>query len=237
MNCGIYSILNLENGKIYVGQSIDIIRRFKAHLNSLRKNKHYNIYLQRAFNKYGEKSFEFNVLEYCTKEQLNNNEKWWINYFKSTLKEKGYNNESGGNSNYNISEETRKKMSNAQKGEKHPMYGKKGKLSPNYGKKLSLETRKKISKNHAHLTGKDHANYGKKYSEKWKKNMRLKVSKSKNTTGYFRVSKPIDKSCKQGFLWVYSYYNENNKRCVIRRVNIVDLKEEVLKRGLDWIEY
>jgi len=68
------------------------------------------------------------------------------------------------------SEETRKKMSEAQRGEKHHNYGKKH--SEETRKKISEaalnmsdEHRKKISINHADVSGRNHPMYGKKHSE------------------------------------------------------------------------
>ena len=63
MSVGIYQILNLNNGKRYVGQSRQVDQRIKNHIRKLRKNKHKNNILQRAWNKHGEKSFLFQVLE------------------------------------------------------------------------------------------------------------------------------------------------------------------------------
>ena len=61
---GIYIISNKINEKIYIGESLDIYRRWhKEHLPQLRKNQHYNKELQNDFNKYGEKNFSFGVLE------------------------------------------------------------------------------------------------------------------------------------------------------------------------------
>lgn len=61
---GIYIITNKINEKIYIGESLDIYRRWhKEHLPQLRKNQHYNKELQNDFNKYGEKNFSFEVLE------------------------------------------------------------------------------------------------------------------------------------------------------------------------------
>lgn len=61
---GIYIISNKINGKIYIGESLDIYRRWhKEHLPQLKKNQHYNKELQNDFNKYGEKNFSFEILE------------------------------------------------------------------------------------------------------------------------------------------------------------------------------
>ena len=136
----IYSILNKLDGKIYVGQSVNPNKRKTDHFRALRKGIHHNAHLQRAWDKYGEDAFEFNILENCTDDKLNDNEDWWISYFDSTNRDKGYNLESGGNSNYTISEETRAKFI----GENNPMYGRRGELAPNYGKSIDDETKQKI---------------------------------------------------------------------------------------------
>jgi len=50
---GIYKITCLVNNKIYVGSTCDFNRRFNAHRNLLKNNKHYAIYMQNAYNLYG----------------------------------------------------------------------------------------------------------------------------------------------------------------------------------------
>lgn len=61
---GIYIITNKISGKIYVGESLDIYRRWHdEHIPQLRKNCHYNKELQNDFNKYGEENFSFEILE------------------------------------------------------------------------------------------------------------------------------------------------------------------------------
>ena len=61
-----------------------------------------------------------------------------------------------------------------------------------------------------------------------------KISKFYTSTGLFRVYKYTDKTCKQGFIYRYSYF-EDGKRIVIGRVNLLKLKEEVISRGLEWV--
>ena len=58
---GIYKIENKVNGKIYVGQSIDIDTRWYNHRNELNGNRHYNEHLQNAWNKYGEDNFSIQI--------------------------------------------------------------------------------------------------------------------------------------------------------------------------------
>lgn len=84
------------------------------------------------------------------------------------------------------------------------------------------ETRLKISK----------FRQGLKASEETKR----KMSKIKNTSGYRNVYKNKNKRYKQGFKWRYQYY-EDGIRKTIERVNIDDLKEVVIERGLPWEEY
>lgn len=85
---GIYKITNKINGKIYVGQSNDIERRFSEHKY---RNK---LQIDIAIQKYGKENFTFEVLEECPIEQLNNREMYWIKTLKSF--ENGYNNTTGG---------------------------------------------------------------------------------------------------------------------------------------------
>jgi len=48
---GIYIIKNSENGKVYIGQSVDVEYRICNHFSKLRCNRHDNEHMQRAYNK------------------------------------------------------------------------------------------------------------------------------------------------------------------------------------------
>ena len=61
---GIYRIRNKINGKCYYGSSKNIEKRWQRHKNQLKNNNH-NPLLQRAWNKYGESNFIFEVVEEC----------------------------------------------------------------------------------------------------------------------------------------------------------------------------
>lgn len=88
---GIYKITNTKNGKVYIGQSVDIDKRFREHRKMLRDNNHINYRLQDDWNVYGEDSFTFEVLEKCRSVYLNEIEKHTIKEYESTNEEKGYN--------------------------------------------------------------------------------------------------------------------------------------------------
>lgn len=128
--CGIYCIENLVSHKKYVGQSLDIYQRWKDHKQKLNNNKHRNIYLQRAWNKYGENNFNFYILETCDKSLLDKREIYYITKFDCLHNRHGYNIESGGNVNKIIPMETREKMSLSKQGKyqggknpkAHPVY-------------------------------------------------------------------------------------------------------------------
>jgi hypothetical protein len=73
---GIYLIRNIINDKMYIGQSIDIERRWSEHKNDyIRKNK-YPLY--KAFKKYGLDNFDFTILEFVKeKDNLTDRETFW----------------------------------------------------------------------------------------------------------------------------------------------------------------
>ena len=90
--CGIYKITNVENGKVYVGQSVDISERWKQHIKRGTKcdaGTMAGASLYDAMWNEGVWNFSFQVLEECKKEDLNAREKAWIAFFQSN--EIGYN--------------------------------------------------------------------------------------------------------------------------------------------------
>ena len=88
---GIYQIRNKVNNKIYVGSANDLQARRREHLYDLINNKHHNSHLQNAFNKYGEKNFIFEVIEFCDLDNKFIFEQYWINTLDSCNKKIGYN--------------------------------------------------------------------------------------------------------------------------------------------------
>lgn len=145
---GIYEIKNVLNNHRYIGSSINIYKRFNEHINALRNNRHHSNYLQRAWNKYGEKHFIFNILEECEsiKETLLLIEQKYLDLKPeyniccfascSTL-------------GFKHSEETKRKISILHKGKKGKPHTEETKLLMSLlhkGRKVSEETRNKLRK-------------------------------------------------------------------------------------------
>lgn len=88
---GIYKITNKTTNKIYIGSSKNIEERWKAHINLLNRNKHNNNHLQHAWNKYGNKDFEFEIIEICDLSNLIEREQYYIDYYNCCDHSIGYN--------------------------------------------------------------------------------------------------------------------------------------------------
>lgn len=117
----IYGILNLVNGKIYIGSAVEVSNRLRTHKSRLNLNKHPSKHLQAAYNEYGDFAFEFIVLEYCDKDQLLEREAYWFELTNCCDPECGYNKRKTPNSNLGLklgpaSEERKKKLSEIHKG-------------------------------------------------------------------------------------------------------------------------
>ncbi|HXG67614.1 MAG TPA: GIY-YIG nuclease family protein [Blastocatellia bacterium] len=88
---GVYQILCIPTGKIYIGSTVDLRNRWRQHRWRLRRGDHQNIYLQHAWNKHGEASFEFSVLEYVDASDLLRAEQSWIDKTGRADKKIGFN--------------------------------------------------------------------------------------------------------------------------------------------------
>lgn len=95
---GIYKITNLINNKVYIGLSIDIKERWRAHRSRpFQSNcKQYNSHLYRAIRKYGLENFKFEIIEECNPENLEDREIYWIKYYQAKNPNFGYNLTDGG---------------------------------------------------------------------------------------------------------------------------------------------
>jgi hypothetical protein len=102
---GIYKIENIYSHNMYIGQAKDIRKRLREHLECCKSsNPSENKGLVNAWNKYNGDCFDFEILEICEETDLNDREKYWIDYYDSF--KNGYNMTSGGQDNYTTVEWT-----------------------------------------------------------------------------------------------------------------------------------
>ena len=104
------------NNKYYIGQSIDIKRRWtdeRCQLNSTEKA--WNTHLQSAWKLYGKENFEFKIIEICDADNLDSQEQFWIEFYDSY--KNGYNQSlgGGGTRGWKHTDEMRKKFSEIQR--------------------------------------------------------------------------------------------------------------------------
>ena len=88
---GVYRILCKPTGKFYIGGTMSLKARWNLHRQRLRQREHHNIYLQQAWHKYGEESFEFSVLELVEAAALLQAEQAWIDKTGCTNRKIGFN--------------------------------------------------------------------------------------------------------------------------------------------------
>lgn len=149
----IYKVTNKLSGKIYIGQTTKSLEeRWKKHCYANGCSVFY-----KAIKKHGKNAFTVEEIgKYGNIKDLNNAEEYYIDWF-NCLVPNGYNLKSGGN-NKTYSEESKKRMSESQSGEKNSRYG----------KIVSEETRKKMSEA---KKGEKHWMFGKHHSEESRKKM------------------------------------------------------------------
>jgi len=118
----VYKVTNNENGKIYIGITIQgVASRWSKHCSDARSNSQFPIH--NAIRLYGEDNFTVEVIEELEDEefdQLKEHEKYWIKYYESFDREKGYNLTLGGDGSWGRfhSEETKEKIRQKAKGRK-----------------------------------------------------------------------------------------------------------------------
>lgn len=171
MEYTIYLRTNLVNGKQYVGQTCDFKRR---EYNWYNTNWSYaGKLINNARKKYGVDSFKTSILDVVkTQDESNEMETYYIKLF-NTKTPNGYNLTDGGegSTGYNISDETRKRISEATKGENNPFYGKhhtEETIEKLKNRVITDETRKKISEA---AKGRPSAFKGKHHTEETKKRL------------------------------------------------------------------
>lgn len=176
---GIYAITNTVTGDFYIGSACNLYKRFGEHRRSLIGNYHRNAHLQNAWNKYGADHFTFEVVLYCDKSMTLFYEQALLDGLKPTYNiakdvsapmlglkaseetkqrmsqvRMGENNQNFGK-HFLLSDETKRKMSEAKKGcsftDEHKQRlseAQLGELNHMFGKHHTPETRAKMSEAH-----------------------------------------------------------------------------------------
>ena len=170
MTCGIYMIQNKVNNKMYIGQAVDIEKRWNDHIWNLNNKRNENRHFINAWYKYGEENFKFTILLECKESDLNMYEEYYIFELMTYDPRVGYNKNYGGDSG-RPTEEAKRKMSEAQKGKQLSEEHKRKISESQKGKQFSEEHKRKISE---YRKGKRSPMCGKQLSEEHKR----KISES-----------------------------------------------------------
>ena len=210
LNC-IYEITNSKDNFKYIGRTSDFRLRKNRHLNELRKNKHHNISIQRAFDLYGEDCFSFNIIEenlsiedaLIREQYYIDTEKFLYNInlsstFGDAISKHPNKKEICSKIGYasrerilSMTSEEKEKRYGHTRGEGNPNYKNRGVNSPLYGVKKPEGFGEKISKAHK----------GKKLSEEHKSKMKF----------FKKGSEPWNKGKKGLQKWTKEQYEKRSK--------------------------
>lgn len=145
---GIYKITS-PTGRVYIGQSIDIDRRFRFYRNM---NCKYQPVLFSSFKKYGVDTHSFEIIEECVEKLLDIKERFWQEFYDVL----------NGGLNCNLTE-------TSDKPKRHSEETKKKISESNKGKLVSKESRQKMSETKKKTTlGENNSFYGKKHTDEFK---------------------------------------------------------------------
>ena len=231
----IYEAINKINGKRYIGQTIRSLSKRKESHRIYSMTNHKNDYFHSSIKKYGISSFKWKVLEKCdTKEELDEMEFHYIKQY-NTFIPNGYNMTWGGDGQfigYKPSKETRKKLSNSNKGKKRSSISKQryrkskmGEKNSFYGKKHTKESRKKMGR-----SGENHHQWKKPLSDevKQKISQSLKGRKFSNETiEKFRILNTGENNPMYGYKYSDEELEKRSRRTWI--AENINGKKEIVK--------
>ena len=148
---GIYRIRNKLDDKRYVGSTNDFEKGWKSRCQALRRGSYYNIHLQRAWNKYGEENFVFEIEEEVAgdnkallpREQVYLDEGFELGILYNVARKAG-----GGN----LGEEVNQKL----RGENNPMFGKQHTVESKRKNSVARKAWHKVNEHPKGMLGKHH---------------------------------------------------------------------------------
>ena len=150
----IYRVTNMVNGKVYIGQTRNLSRRWGDH-----KRAGCDFHFHRAIRKHGAENFKFEVIDEClSSHEADLQEVYFIKESCSHRSEYGYNKTLGGTSIVGFSDEsiaarrgrevsleTRKKLAEASRGFRHSEETKDLLRKKATGRKVTEETKRKLA--------------------------------------------------------------------------------------------
>ena len=167
-NCGIYKITS-PAGRIYIGQSANLKKRFRTYSYEHQSIKR-QIILHRSFLKYGVENHQFDIIEYCSENELNCSERFWQDEFDVL---KGGLNcilQNCGVERKVYSQATKDKIGLANRGENSALFGKK-------------QSKEFIALRVAKVTGENHYMFGKSMKQETKEKMLVTFKKNSVNIG------------------------------------------------------
>ena len=226
---------------MYIGQTIKSLEKRKYGHVFRSLNNEDNNYFHSALRKYEIENFSWEVLEECSNaEFLNALEVFYIGYYDTF--NNGYNLTLGGEGTggHKCSDETRKKMSIARTGEKHPWFGRKhtkesklkmsksrtGNKNHFYGKHHSIETKRKMSEANS---GEKHHMYGKELSAETKRKLSIANSGENSPSFGIHLSDEVKKKISMARMGKYTGKNSANAVAVIIDNKYFDTRNEAAK--------
>ena len=206
---GIYCYIDKkDNTIVYVGKDSNIDKNYRDYQHRVKSNyktQQINRILQNNPNRY---TYQILVWNVDSQERLNALE---IQYIRQLNPKFNFTNGGDGINGFRHSDETKTKISESNK-----------------GKLCSEETKRRIGQ-----ANKGNIPWNKNKVNVYSEEARERMSKSRNTSGFYRVSKIQDKSYYQGFRWRYSAMVDG-KRIQIYSINLNTLEKKVKSQRLEW---
>ena len=139
---GIYKITS-PSGRVYIGQSMNIERRFRGYKTLINCKGQTKLY--RSFLKYGSINHMYEIIELCELSMLNERERFWQEYFECITNGLNCALVKTSEKKMVMSDEVRAKMSKSGKGKKQSIEHVASRVKSKKGYSHSEQTKKKLA--------------------------------------------------------------------------------------------